>query len=155
MPAASWISENWFSLIQSLGIVLGLWFTMGSFRQATDSSRDEAKAREIGNILAITVAHRALWGEASKREGLSRLFKERLDCVEPISIEEEEFLNLVFVHYEMGWQMAEGGSVLTPQTLAKDIKGFLSLPLPYAVWNKTKETRNARFVEFVERALKV
>jgi hypothetical protein len=38
--------------------------------------------------------------------------------------------------------------------LADDVREFFSLPLPRAVWEKTKKNRNRRFVRFVERALK-
>jgi hypothetical protein len=38
--------------------------------------------------------------------------------------------------------------------LALDAGEFFSLPLPRAVWEKTKKFRNPRFVRFVERAMK-
>ena len=60
---------------------------------------------------------------------------------------------MVLVHFETGWQMAKEGTVLTREVLARDLRGFFSLPLPHAVWEKTKGTRNPRFVRFVEQAL--
>jgi hypothetical protein len=143
----SWVEGNWFSVAQTIGIVAGLWFTAASFRQ-------DSKAKEVRNILALGEQHRALWNEAYQRKDLGRIFLADLDLTQPASVAEEEFLNLAIVHFETGWQMAKKGTVLTPETLAADMRGFFSLPLPRTVWEKTKTTRNPRFVRFVERALR-
>jgi hypothetical protein len=41
----------------------------------------------------------------------------------------------------------------TLKEMKSDIRDFFALPLPRAVWEKTKVCRNQRFVRFVERAL--
>jgi hypothetical protein len=51
------------------------------------------------------------------------------------------------------WRVARTGGVVTLKELATDARGFISLPLPRAVWEKTKGTRNPRFVRFVEWTL--
>jgi hypothetical protein len=50
--------------------------------------------------------------------------------------------------------IAKAGGITTLTELADDVRGFFSLPLPRAVWEKTKANRNRQFVRFVERALK-
>lgn len=142
----SWINLNWFSIVQALGIIAGLVFTAASFRQV-------AKGKEVENLLSIAGQHRELWSEARERPELSRILQERAELEKPITVEEEEFLNLAIVHFETGWRLAREGTVLTPQTLARDARGFFSLPLPRAVWEKTKQFRNRKFVRFVEQAM--
>jgi len=144
----AWIEINWFQVVQTVGIMCGLWFTAASFRQA-------AKAKEAKNILALSEQHRALWSEARQREELLRVFQaESIVLNSPITTAEEVFLNEVIVHYESGWQMAKAGTVLTLKSLAADIQGFFNLPLPRAVWEKTKKFRNPKFVRFVEDAMR-
>lgn len=142
----SWLHGDWFSLIQTVGIIAGLLFTGASFRE-------EAKNSEVKNILEMERQHRELWKDAHEREDLKRIFDEKADLGVPLSTAEKVFLNVVIVHFQTGWQMAMAGTVLSRETLAIDIKGFFSLPLPRSVWEETKGTRNPRFVRFVERAL--
>lgn len=135
----SWVKENWFTVVQTVGIIGGLWFTSATFRST--------------NLLTLAEQHRALWRDALERPGLRRVFLEKVERVEPVTIEEEEFLNLVIVHFETGWQMAAPGTILTKEILARDVRGFFSKPIPNAVWEKTKGTRNPQFVAFIDRAL--
>jgi len=141
-----WVQNNWSNAVGAAGIIGGLWFTAASFRQ-------EAKAKETANILTLSQQHRELWSKAQERPELARVFLPGADLARPATIAEEEFLNLVLVHFETGWQMAKEGTVLTREVLARDICGFFSLPLPFAVWEKTKATRNPKFVRFVARAI--
>jgi hypothetical protein len=68
-------------------------------------------------------------------------------------VAEEEFLNLVMAHFQTSWRIAKVGGIITLGELAADVRGFFSLPLPRAVWEKTKGFRNRRFVKFVKKAL--
>jgi hypothetical protein len=92
--------------------------------------------------------------DTAQRADLKRVFLKNLDLLQPPTVAEEEYLNMVIVHYVTGWQMAKVKSVLTPDALAADARAFFSLPLPRAVWEKTKDFRDKRFVRFVERAMK-
>ena len=117
------------------------------------ASRRVAKAREIENLLTITENHRNLWNEAHQRKDLARIFKTRLDVLKkPATVAETEFLNVIFNHYQTGWNLSKAGAVVTLAEMQADVRGFFSLPLPRAVWEKTKGYRNKKFVRFVERA---
>ena len=70
------------------------------------------------------------------------------------TVAEEEFLNLAFVHFEMGWRLAKSIGTSEINGQQADIRHFFSLPLPHVVWEKTKSNRNPKFVRFVERALR-
>jgi len=72
----------------------------------------------------------------------------------PVTVAEKEFLNLVFVHYQTGWTVVKSGALMRLTEMKTDIRDFFALPLPRAVWEKTKKLRDRRFVRFVERALK-
>jgi hypothetical protein len=144
----SWVESNWFSLIQTVGIMGSLWLTAAAAIR-------EAKAREIENLLTIAQNHRELWSGVYLRHELDRIFQTDVDMETiPVTVAEKEFLNLVMVHFQMGWRIAKAGGITTLTELAADVRGFFALPLPRAVWEKTKEFRNPKFVSFVERALR-
>ncbi len=117
--------------------------------------RRETRARRISDFLTLTGHHRELWSDVYRRSDLGRIFHPEIDLVaQPITLSENEFLNLVCVHFQAGWELAKAGSVLKLDILAKDAKWFFSLPLPRTVWEKTKDFRDKRFAHFVESALK-
>jgi hypothetical protein len=143
----SWAQTNWSSAVGAVGILGSLWFTAAYFRQ-------DSRTRHLSNILALSERHRVLWSEGHQRPELSRIFCANVDLrTTPVSVAEEEFLNLVFVHFEVGWRLARSIDANEVKTQRADVRGFFSLPLPHAVWEKTKGTRNPRFVRFIERAL--
>jgi hypothetical protein len=143
----SWVEVNWFNLIQTVGIMASLLLTAAAMVR-------EAKAKEVENLLAITDHHRELWTGAYQRPELERVFQTNADVVKtPIKVAEEEFLNLVLVQYQMTWCIAKAGGIVTLKELATDMREFFSLPLPLAVWEKTKGDRNPQFVRFVEKSL--
>src|SRR5437879_4732925 len=92
MDISGWVAENWFDLLQSLGIVGGLLFTAHSFHL-------EAKTRRVNNLLAITKGHREVWTEFYRRPGLKRVFAEQADLSrEGMTREEQIFVNFVILH---------------------------------------------------------
>jgi hypothetical protein len=144
----SWVQSNWSNAISAVGIIGSLCFTAGYFREDT-------KTRQVSNVLAVSERHRILWSDASTRPELSRIFNTDVDlAARPILVAEEEFLNLAFVHFEMGWRLAKSIGTSEINGQQADIRHFFSLPLPHVVWEKTKSNRNPKFVRFVERALR-
>jgi hypothetical protein len=143
----AWVKSDWLSIVQTVGVVGGLFYTGITCRQV-------AKAKQTENLLAFTERHRSLWSETYQRPELSRIFCSEVDALaKPASIAEEEFLNVVFIHYEMGWRLAKSADRSDLKPLAIDARHFFALPLPRAVWEKTRQFRNPKFVRFVERAL--
>jgi hypothetical protein len=143
---SAWVDGN-FNVIQTVGIIGSLW--MGIL-----AAHREAKAKETENLLTIAEQHRELWVEAHQRKELGRIFLENADMTEAVSIAETVFLRLVISHFQSIWLVANAGGLLTLKELALDAGEFFSLPLPRAVWEKTKATRNPKFVRFIERAMK-
>lgn len=143
----TWGSENWLPLLQSVGIV-------GSLLLTATTIRHSRKSREVGALLTLASNHRALWGEVHGRKDLARVLLPEVDLIErPISAEEEEFLNVVIVHFHTGWLLAKEGIGATLPVLAVDVRSFFSLPIPRAVWAKTKHAREPSFVRFVDGCL--
>jgi hypothetical protein len=145
---ALWVDGSWFNVIQTAGIIGSLWLAMAA------ANRD-AKAKEIENLLSLSEHHRELWKEIPQRKDLARIFQTDADVLlTPPTVAETEFLNLVFVHFQTGWRIAKAGGITTLKEMQADIRDFFSLPLPRAVWEKTKNCRNWQFVRFVKQALR-
>lgn len=142
-----WAQSNWFNLIQTAGII-------GTVIFAGVGVHREAKAREVENLLTLAQHHRILWDGFAANPSLQRVLALQADTVKhPPTLAEADFLNRVFVHYQTGWRVAKAGGITTLAEMKEDVRGFFSLPLPHAVWEKTKKYRNRRFVRFVKRAL--
>lgn len=142
-----WFQANWFTLLQTVGIVGGLLFTAVSVRQST-------KARRASDLLSLTQQHRELWAEVYTRGGLERIFAEEADLVgNPVTVAEDRFLNQVIVHFQTGWELSRNGFLLPKMAIEKDVRSFFSLPLPRFVWKQSREGRDPEFVRFIEEAL--
>jgi hypothetical protein len=141
-----WFEQNWFSLVQSVGVIGSLWL-------ATATLKRDAKTRRTSDLLTLTSLHRELWSEIYRNPQLSRVLKTKVDLVEdPVSLQEKEFLHSVIVHFYLGWLLVTQNHVIPAEVYATDVRAFFSLPLPNAVWNLTK-ARDSDFVSYVEKTL--
>jgi hypothetical protein len=142
-----WTQSNWFSLLQSIGIIGGLLFAAVSFREA-------ARARRGSDLLALTKQHQELWSEVHRRPDLARIVEEEMDLVShPISRAEREFLILILSHCNTAWHLSRDGAVLPLKALARDVGTFFRLPIPNRVWSENKASHDPQFVEFMESCL--
>ncbi len=69
----------------------------------------------------------------------------------PVTREEEIFVNLVILHTNRVFYAMKDGLVVKLEGLHRDVWWFFSLPIPLAVWERTQLVRNDAFVAFVER----
>lgn len=142
-----WIQQDWFNAVQTIGIIGTTLVTLAAVRR-------EARGRRIADFLTLTQHHRELWSEVHRRPDLARIVQAGVDLVAaPMTIAEEEFLMLVLNHFHVGWLLFREGGLLSLKVLAMDVRAFFALPLPRQIWNRTKHTRDRRFVRFIERAL--
>ena len=145
----AWGRAHWFDLIQTLGIIGGLSATSLTLFW-------ERKSRRLGDYLTLAGQHRELWSDAHRQPSLARIFHPEVDLVaQPISPQEQEFLNLVIVHFHTGWLLAREKVVLTLELLALDAKAFFQLPIPRGVWIATRHFRDPKFSAFIEKAAKI
>lgn len=141
-----WINENWFSLIQSLGIVAGLFFTGVTLMH-------DLRARRVSQYLTLATQHRHLWSALYRHPKLARLMDPNRDvATEPVSKSEQAYLKLVFVHFHTGWIVAREGSLTPLSTLASDVGVFFNLPAPAEAWAAEKTGFESTFVAFMEKA---
>ena len=158
---SSWVDGNWYNVVQTvgvigslLGLISSLRMTAAAARREAEAKRRDAIAREISNIFTQSEHHSALWGELEQNPELQRVLLPDLDVSKrPASLLEHVFINKVFTEYLTSWRVANAGGMITLDELAVDAKWFFTLPLPHAVWEKTKEFKNREFVQFVDRAI--
>ena len=144
MGFLNWLRDNWFTLLQSLGIIGGLLFTGVSLRV-------DAKVRRVGNLFAVTKQHREIWTALYSRPDLKRVTDASANLTaQPITDEEELFVNLLILHLATSYRAAKAGMFLLPGELQTDIAEFFTLPIPKAVWERTKRFQGREFVSFVE-----
>lgn len=105
-------------------------------------------------MIAIADQHRQIWKELYERPKLSRVLEKATDLhKEPVSHEEELFVTLLILHLDKVHRAMKAGMFITLEGLQKDIEGFLSLPIPRAVWEKIKPLQDRDFVKFIEVSL--
>ena len=89
-----------------------------------------------------------------QRPELKRILSENVDLIaHPLTAEEDVSMWQVVQQFETGWRVENILKRGELKSLARDAATFFELPLPLAVWKKTKRFRNPRFVWFVERAI--
>lgn len=142
-----WILENWFALLSAVGIVGGLIFTAISFRS-------ETKTRRIANLLTITANHREVWREYANNPQMKRVLEASVNLTkQPITPDEEVFVNLMLLHISSVYYAMKDELVIQLEGLRRDVSQFLSLPIPRAIWEKSKLVQNDDFITFVESCL--
>lgn len=145
MGGLRWLAENWITALNVVGVVGGLFFTAASFRS-------EAKTRRVANLLTITKNHRNIWADFYRNPGLARVLDPAADVAKnPVSREEEIFVNLVILHTNSVFYAMKDELVVKLEGLRRDVWWFFSLPIPLAVWERAKLVQNDAFVAFVER----
>lgn len=143
----AWLRDNSFSLIQTIGIVASLFFTSISLCR-------DLRARRISDQLTLNQQHRELWSEVNHRPELARALQPDFDPLKtPITLAEEQFLRLVFVHFQNGWLVIKEGSLTTVAALERDTSNFFKLPGPRFVWDQVKNTHDINFVTFVNKCI--
>lgn len=144
MPFWSFVRDNWFSLLQSLGIIASLLFTAVSMRKETASTK-------VANLMAITQGHREIWGQLYDKPELSRVLNPNADLRHsPVQECEEVFVRSIILHLNSSYQAIRSELISEPQGLVKDVQWFFSLPIPANVWRKIRPFQNTAFVDFVE-----
>jgi hypothetical protein len=145
---AKWLAENWFNLFSSAGIIGGLWFTAVSLHS-------ETKTRRIANLLTLTANYREVWKEFFRSPELARVIEPSANVAkQPVTPAEEFFVNMVISHTSSVYEALKDELLNKQEGLRRDVRAFCSLPVPNAVWIKTKMLQNQDFAAFIESSLK-
>lgn len=144
MGESVWAFEHVFDILSVVGVVAGLFFTAYTIREDT-------KARKISNLLAMTASHRDVWQEYLLHSELWRITDPKADISKaPIRPDEEVFVNRVILHLSSIHEALKEELIVKQEGLRRDAQGFFALPIPLAVWEKSKIVQNKDFVAFVE-----
>lgn len=143
----SWLSANWFTVLQTAGIVGGLVFTGYNLRL-------NARIRKIDTLINLTQQHRAIWLKFLDSPNLKPVLEENRDMSkQPVTDDEGVFVNLIILHLTTAITAARSGIFPVFAGQDRDIEEFFSLPVPRAVWENTKEFRDPEIVRYVESLL--
>ena len=143
-----WLTENCFNLFSAVGIMGGLWFTAISLHS-------ETKTRRVANLLTVTANYREIWKEYLHNPKLIRVLDASADVVnQPITPDEELFVGLILSHINSVFYATNDKLVVEWEGLRRDVGAFFSLPLPKAVWIKTRLLQNQDFAAFIDSSLK-
>jgi hypothetical protein len=144
MILISWLAFHWFDLLQTIGIVGGLFFTGWSLHLNTQTQR-------AANLLTLTVQHRDIWRMLNEEPKLARVLEARLDLSQnPLTDDETRFVGFVFLHLNASFQAIKAGVLVKAEGLAVDIQEFFALPIPQSVWQKLRKFYDVDFVAFIE-----
>ncbi len=144
MALLTWLSLHWFDLLQTIGIVGGLYF-------AGWAQHSDAKAQGVANLLKLTEQHRGLWMTLFSDPKLSRILDPKTDLTRyPLTNEENRFVNMVIMHLNGAYHAIQADVLTQPEGLTADVRGFFALPIPKAVWQMAMRFYDSNFVAFVE-----
>jgi hypothetical protein len=144
MGVAAWFLNNWIDLLQTVGIVSGLVFS-------AYSTRKDADARKIANLIALSERHHAIWKQFYDRPELARILS--ASALAPVTPEEKRFVISIIVHLDTVHRATKAKMFVSLEGLQRDIKDFFSLPIPKNVWEEVKPVQDSAFIAFVEDAL--
>ena len=119
------------------------------------SLRSETRTRRIANLLTVTGNYREIWKEYFHNPKLTRVLDTSVDVLtQPITPDEELFVGLIISHINSVFYATNDDLVVEWEGLRRDVGAFFSLPLPNAVWQRTKLLQNQDFAAFIESSLK-
>lgn len=142
----NWWSDNWFSLVQSVGIVASLLV-------AAIVLRADIKARRAGTLMQMTQYHREIWGRTIDNPRLRRVMDAKVDIHKaPITETERMFCLFLILHLFASYEARKAGVFRATWDERRDLHELFNLPIPSHVWDEVKSYQRKEFVEFVEDA---
>ena len=148
MGFEAWLSQNWFNFFSTFGIIGSLWFAAVTLRSDTET-------RRVANLLTITANHREVWKEFFGKPELARVVDPLADVSkQPVTPAEEFFVNMIVSHTSSVYEALKDDLLIKQENLRRDVRSFYSLPVPNAVWFKTKLLQNQDFAAFIDSSLK-
>jgi hypothetical protein len=154
MGIGEWVFQNWLNIF-TIFFGSGLYFTAFSIRQDAKARKEETSARRSANLIAITANHREIWKEYLNNPKLTRVRDAAADTTkQAVTDAEQVFVSLVIAHTNSVYCVMNDKLIVEYEGLCRDISDFFSLPVPKAVWRKSKPLQNRDFAAFIESSLK-
>lgn len=146
MELIHFITSHGIDSLGTFAIIASLLFTAFEVRHLE-------RAQRITNLLTLTKHHREIWTQVLDRPELSRILDPKADLKEtPVTTEESLFVTFAILHLQAAFRASEAKMLIPPDALSKDIAWFFSLPIPKAVWQRTKSMQDGDFLHFVAQA---
>jgi len=143
-----WFGQHLADIIPNAGIIGGFLITAYTIHR-------DGNARRVGNLIAINGQYQEIQEQLIRHPELKRIFDVDADVGrEPISIEEESFVNMHIGQLSTVYRARKQGEFVNLEGLHLDIQGFFSLPIPKAVWEKFRPFQDKGFVLLVENSLR-
>ena len=141
-----WLGENWTHLLEATGIISGLWFSVLTMRW-------DERATRVSNLLTLTREHRELWLEFYRHPELARVMDAKADLHRlPVTMDEALFVKLLIQHLHAAYQAMRNGVFIEVEGMRADVRAFIALPIPHALWPGLRPLQNRDFVAFVDHA---
>ena len=133
------------NLLEAAADVGGLWL-------AAIALLWNARELRIENDLKVTEAHRELWLEPVRNPRLTRILSRTVNLTaSPVTVEEREFLTVVFAHANTTFRIKEKRAYEKLEGADSDVRDFFRYPIPAAVWRERRAFLDKDFVEYVDR----
>lgn len=140
-----WFEENWFSLIQTIGIVAG-------FLLAARSLALDRGIRKTEILIQLTESHREIWEGFLDDANLDQTLSPSRNLEsKPVTFAEQRFVISIILHMALIHRAAKHGVFKHWSGLERDICEFLSLPVPAAVFSKQRPYQEPEFLAFVDQ----
>ncbi len=145
----SWPSEyllaNWFTLVQSIGIVATLLIAIATLRRQMHQTR-------VANSLLVTQHHRDIWKMSIENSKLNRTFTKKPDLFrKPITEAERTFVNLIFLHMCATLKAIEAKTIYPIDGMVADLVDIMSFPIPALVWREVAPYHDKIFAAYVDK----
>jgi hypothetical protein len=138
-----WLSAHWISILETLSVVF-----------AAVEIRASTKSRRLSNLFILTESHREIWSLPLQIPSLGRvLMKTRNMSSEPLTFEQEEFLNLVFLHLKASYEALNEGLPLDETALVRDVRDFFKLPSTIEMWRRAESFFEPGFRDFIKQSV--
>lgn len=138
-----WLAANWFTLIQTAGVVGGLFYSATALHL-------DAKVRRTEVILALTEAHRDIWERLIEEPILARVLNADVDLrTAPLTPSERRFVQMVILHLDTVRIAVKEGAYNASPGMHDDLREFFALPIPRQVANSVLPYQAPEFQEFL------
>jgi hypothetical protein len=145
----AFITRNWIDILQSIGIIGGLFTSAYTIHKDTEVQR-------VQNLFALTKNHREIWSQIVEKPELARVLDPTPDLKRhSITDTERLFVLFLILHLASSFEATKHGMYFAERGLRADVREFFTLPIPLTIWNESKQYQQPDFRLFVDEKLQL
>jgi hypothetical protein len=150
MEFSNLLHTDWFIPLQSIGIIVGLFFNAIALVFSAIAHLMEVRSNQAANLLEVTKQHREIWTWVRTLES-KRIMAASVDLNQnPLTDEENLAVHFLILHLAGNYRAAKAGMFKLATAIPADIRQFFSNPLVSTVWETVRQFHEKDFVSFVE-----